>query len=142
VKRLAKLMGEYGDEDVARSTINRDLAKAKKNLVKGSPVGRIAIAIDDMEKKKLRGQSIGGDPTRRLYAYMAQVDPAEADRRAKALHEEKSKQEWVFDPNKTPQQNLEAYTASDRGRARNFEVDPDARHRMLEFFERKGAGHA
>jgi hypothetical protein len=142
VKRLAKLMGEYGDEAVARSTINRDLARAMKNpLLKGSPVGRLAIAIEDMEAKKLRGQSIGGEPTRRLYAFMTQVDPADADRSAKALHKERAKQEWEFDPNKTAQENADAYAASDPKRARNFEIDPDARQRMINLFVSKGARH-
>jgi hypothetical protein len=135
VKRLAKLMGEYGDEDEARSNIISSLRKAETNKLKGSPVGRLAIALEDMERKK----GNFGDPSRMLYPFMANVDPARADARAKALH---AKPQWEVDPNKTVEENLEAYLAMNPQRLRDLDRDPGARQRLIDFIVSMGASRA
>jgi hypothetical protein len=135
VKRLVKLMGEYGDEDEARSNIISSLRKAEKNKLIGSPVGRLAIALEDMERKK----DNFGDPSRMLYPFMANVDPARADARAKSLH---AKPRWAVDPNKTVEQNLEVYLVMNPQRVRDLERHPGARQALIDLIVSKGARHA
>ncbi len=73
--------------DTARGIMVAELNKAAGDRsMKGAAEGRLAIAIDDMVAKRA-ARKLEGDPARRLYAFMRQVDPAKADERAAQMHD-------------------------------------------------------
>ncbi len=87
VPKFAKLLGQYGNVDTARGIMVAELNKAGRDRsMKGAAEGRLAIAIEDMITKRAAGK-LHGDPARRLYAFMRQVDPAKADERAAQMHD-------------------------------------------------------